>query len=79
MCGLCVQLVAVENDLLEACVLSSLSFVEIHSATPQVLRAYGGLVSMNPKQLVPNLKVIIFELVNFIRLFSFSIILWDNI
>ena len=35
VCGLCVQRVAVENDLLEACVLSSLSFVE----TPQVLLA----------------------------------------
>lgn len=39
VCGLCVQLVAVENDLLEACVLSSLSFVETHRATPQVLLA----------------------------------------
>lgn len=63
MCGLCVQLVAVENDLLEACVLSSLSFVETHSATSQVLLALLWGVFMNPKQLVSNLKVIIFELV----------------
>lgn len=63
MCGLCVELVAVENDLLEACVLSSLSIVEAHSATPQVLLALWWAVSMNPKQLVSNLKVIIFELV----------------
>lgn len=53
VCGLCAQLVAVENDLLEACVLSSLSFVETHSGTPQTLLALCWTGPREPQAISP--------------------------
>lgn len=40
MCGLCVELVAVENDLLEACMLSSLS-LNTRCTTADCPRSFG--------------------------------------
>lgn len=40
MCGLCVELVAVENDLLEACMLSSLS-LNTRCTTADCPRGFG--------------------------------------
>lgn len=53
VCGLCAQLVAVENDLLEACVLSSFSFVETQSGTPQVLLALCWFGPREPQAISP--------------------------
>lgn len=86
VCGLCAGLVAVENYLLEACVLSSLSFDGLIEELLSSLPALSLQFYVNQKQLDPNLKAIVYELrlERFISVFTAHLLighyalLWDK-